>query len=131
MVAHTSHNSMILHDAEAYFLECSNTPAIPSKKPKPRGVGLSLVLDEPLEDVLLVGEVAGEDDGDAAAEVDEGGQLREGVLVRQLPVPDLHEPDAELVGLQNHTENITHSFTPIPAIITDKPILSGFCCLSN
>ena len=57
------------------------------------------MLYEPLQDVLLVSEVSSEDDRNATPEIHEGGELGEGVLLRQLPVSDLDEADSELIGL--------------------------------
>lgn len=57
------------------------------------------MLYEPLQDVLLLREVSSKDDRNATAEINEGGESREGVLLRQLAVSDLDEADAELVCL--------------------------------
>lgn len=58
-----------------------------------------LVLHQPLEHVLLLGQFALEQDGDLAAIVDERRQTAQIVLVGQRRIVDLHKADAQLVGL--------------------------------
>ena len=57
------------------------------------------MLDEPLQDVLLVREVSGKYNRNATPEIHKRRELGKGVLLRQFPVSDLDEADAELVGL--------------------------------
>jgi hypothetical protein len=89
------------------------------------------VRDEPLENVLFVGEVAVEDDRDLVSVVDEGGESVQIVLVRQHVVLDLHKRDPQLVSLVVNVLQLTQRLLTLTTVCSVCNINNSFSKYSH